>query len=312
MPHTKKVLALALFGALAAGAAEAQTWTQSLQLQRLWRQHPEHRHPIISLRDPNGNLTLVNGQFQSASNYSSQTGTQLATATGGGVGTSGAGAQYGQASAIGNSAERGRGRKPQHDRRRRERRSTTEIRRRLSISTVTEVLGKKGSPSHDTPRTQTSPQATGPYCWPLMALEGCISPSPDSVGRYTAPIGGAPVIANETPYSAALRCMSGIVAQHPVRIAVGQIADYTGKTESDGSGRKITAGRRPDGDDRAVQVRRPHGRAFRHLGRRNGTEIRQQQADRRRPEPAGRRLSARSSPARSPAPTITSSAASPS
>ena len=47
-----------------------------------------------------------------------------------------------------------------------------------------------------------------------MALEGCISPSADSVGRYTSPIGGAPVISNETPYSAALRCMSGIVGQH--------------------------------------------------------------------------------------------------
>ena len=75
-----------------------------------------------------------------------------------------------------------------------------------------------------------------------LALEGCISPHADSVGRYAAPIGGSPVISNETPYSAALRCMSGIVAQHPVRIAVGQIADYTGKTESDGSGRKVTAG----------------------------------------------------------------------
>ncbi len=75
-----------------------------------------------------------------------------------------------------------------------------------------------------------------------VALEGCISPTPDSTGRYTAPIGGAPVIANETPYSAALRCMSGFVAQRPVRIAVGQIADYTGKAESDGSGRKVTAG----------------------------------------------------------------------
>src|ERR1700743_860478 len=75
-----------------------------------------------------------------------------------------------------------------------------------------------------------------------VALEGCISPAADSVGRYTSPIGGAPVITNETPYSAALRCMSGMVAQHPVRIAVGQIADYTGKTESDGSGRKVTAG----------------------------------------------------------------------
>ena len=75
-----------------------------------------------------------------------------------------------------------------------------------------------------------------------IALEGCISPSADSDGRYTAPIGGSPVISNETPYSAALRCMGGIVGQHPVRIAVGQIADYTGKTESDGSGRKVTAG----------------------------------------------------------------------
>jgi curli biogenesis system outer membrane secretion channel CsgG len=75
-----------------------------------------------------------------------------------------------------------------------------------------------------------------------VALEGCISPSADSLGRYTAPIGGAPVISNETPYSAALRCMSGYVRQRPVRIAVGQIADYTGKTEADGSGRKVTAG----------------------------------------------------------------------
>src|ERR1700761_5586650 len=75
-----------------------------------------------------------------------------------------------------------------------------------------------------------------------LALEGCISPHADAVGRYTSPIGGSPVITNETPYSSALRCMSGIVAQHPVRIAVGQISDYTGKTESDGSGRKITAG----------------------------------------------------------------------
>jgi curli production assembly/transport component CsgG/holdfast attachment protein HfaB len=75
-----------------------------------------------------------------------------------------------------------------------------------------------------------------------VALEGCISPTADSLGRYTAPIGGAPVISNETPYSAALRCMSGFVRQRPVRIAVGQIADYTGKTEADGSGRKVTAG----------------------------------------------------------------------
>ncbi|MBS0472392.1 MAG: holdfast anchoring protein HfaB [Proteobacteria bacterium] len=76
-----------------------------------------------------------------------------------------------------------------------------------------------------------------------IALEGCISPTADSVtGRYTAPIGGSPVISNETPYSAALRCMAGYTAQRPIRIAVGQIADYTGKSESDNSGRKITQG----------------------------------------------------------------------
>jgi len=75
-----------------------------------------------------------------------------------------------------------------------------------------------------------------------VALEGCISPSADDTGRYTVPIGGSPVISNETPYSTALRCMAGYTAQRPLRIAVGQIADYTGKIESDNSGRKLTQG----------------------------------------------------------------------
>jgi len=75
-----------------------------------------------------------------------------------------------------------------------------------------------------------------------IALSGCISSEPDETGRYTAPIGGSPVIANETPYSDALRCMVGYTSRRPLRIAVGQIADYTGKSESDNSGRKITAG----------------------------------------------------------------------
>ncbi len=75
-----------------------------------------------------------------------------------------------------------------------------------------------------------------------IALTGCVSPTADSVGRYTAPIGDAPVIANETPYSAALRCFSSYTARRPLRIAVGQIADYTGKMESDNSGKKLTQG----------------------------------------------------------------------
>ncbi|HEY4115297.1 MAG TPA: holdfast anchoring protein HfaB [Rhizomicrobium sp.] len=76
----------------------------------------------------------------------------------------------------------------------------------------------------------------------LVGLSGCISTEPDDTGRYAAPIGGSPVIANETPYSDALRCMGQYTARRPVRVAVGQIADYTGKAESDSSGRKITAG----------------------------------------------------------------------
>src|SRR5664279_3290453 len=75
-----------------------------------------------------------------------------------------------------------------------------------------------------------------------IALEGCISPVADSSGRYTAPIGGSPVISNETPYSAALRCLGRYTAGRPLRVAVGQIADYTGKNESDNSGRKLTQG----------------------------------------------------------------------
>jgi curli production assembly/transport component CsgG/holdfast attachment protein HfaB len=75
-----------------------------------------------------------------------------------------------------------------------------------------------------------------------IALSGCISPQADDTGRYTAPIGTAPVIANETPYSDALRCMTSYTRQHPMRVAVGQIADYTGKTEADNGGRKLTQG----------------------------------------------------------------------
>ena len=61
-----------------------------------------------SLRDQNGNLTVVNGQFTSSS-FSRQTGVQsMGTISSGslsslGTGTSGVGQTYGTASAIGNS-----------------------------------------------------------------------------------------------------------------------------------------------------------------------------------------------------------------
>jgi holdfast attachment protein HfaA len=105
MPHSKKfrilILSGAFAGVLAVGAAHAQTWTSASNYNG-YGASSQNTPSNYSLRDANGNLTLVNGQFQS-SQYSSQTGTQFAGSTSGGVGTSGAGAQYGQASAIGNS-----------------------------------------------------------------------------------------------------------------------------------------------------------------------------------------------------------------
>lgn len=84
----------------------------------------------------------------------------------------------------------------------------------------------------------------------LLALSGCMSIEsvesgryePDRSGRYANPIGGAPAIANETPYSAALRCMAAYTARRPLRIAVGEIADYTGAIDSQSGSRPITQG----------------------------------------------------------------------
>jgi holdfast attachment protein HfaB len=77
-----------------------------------------------------------------------------------------------------------------------------------------------------------------------IGLSGCVTPYADKdTGRYARPIGNAPVISNETPYSKSLMCLAGYNTGRPApRIAVGQIADYTGKEEADGSGRKITQG----------------------------------------------------------------------
>ncbi|MCP5432598.1 MAG: holdfast anchoring protein HfaB [Alphaproteobacteria bacterium] len=76
------------------------------------------------------------------------------------------------------------------------------------------------------------------------SLSGCISPVALSDGKYTQPIGNAPVITNETPYSEPLRCMARYIradGRLAPRIAVGRIADYTGKEEFEG-GRKVTQG----------------------------------------------------------------------
>ena len=77
-----------------------------------------------------------------------------------------------------------------------------------------------------------------------VALAGCISPVAGPGGNYASPIGDAPVTANPTPYSAALVCLSEYAQHYGVRaprIAVGRIADYTGKAEDNG-GREVTQG----------------------------------------------------------------------
>jgi curli production assembly/transport component CsgG/holdfast attachment protein HfaB len=78
-----------------------------------------------------------------------------------------------------------------------------------------------------------------------LMLGGCVATSAGPSGRYARPIGDAPVTSNPTPYSAALVCLSEYARRYGVsapRIAVGRIADYTGKDETDGSGRKLTQG----------------------------------------------------------------------
>jgi curli biogenesis system outer membrane secretion channel CsgG len=78
-----------------------------------------------------------------------------------------------------------------------------------------------------------------------MTVTACVSPVAGPAGRYAAPIGDAPVTPNATPYSEALVCLGQYARANrrvSPRIAVGRISDYTGKEESDGSGRKLTQG----------------------------------------------------------------------
>ena len=71
-----------------------------------------------------------------------------------------------------------------------------------------------------------------------MTLSACVSPAAGPGGHYASPIGDAPVTTNPTPYSEALVCLSEYARARKInspRIAVGRIADYTGKEEADGS-----------------------------------------------------------------------------
>ncbi|HEY3798350.1 MAG TPA: holdfast anchoring protein HfaB [Caulobacteraceae bacterium] len=78
-----------------------------------------------------------------------------------------------------------------------------------------------------------------------MTLAGCAAPVAKPDGLYSQPTGNAPVVSNPTPYTDALVCEAQYARAHGVnapRIAIGRIADYTGKLEADGSGRKVTQG----------------------------------------------------------------------
>ena len=78
-----------------------------------------------------------------------------------------------------------------------------------------------------------------------VMLSGCATPVAGPNGLYAHPIGTAPVTANPTPYSGALVCLGEYARKNGLRaprMTVGRISDYTGKEESDGSGRKLTQG----------------------------------------------------------------------
>ncbi len=94
--RSKKFAALAFFALMASTAAQAQTWTNSAMYNG-YGASSQNAPSSYSMRDANGNLTMVNGQIESAQ-YTSSTGSQYA-----GVGMGGAGMASGQATAIGNS-----------------------------------------------------------------------------------------------------------------------------------------------------------------------------------------------------------------
>jgi holdfast attachment protein HfaA len=97
MTHMQKIVALALLALTASTAAQAQAWNNSAMYNG-YGATTQNQASAYSMRDANGNLTMVNGQVTSAQ-YSANSGGQSAYA--GGVGMGGAQSQE-QATAIGN------------------------------------------------------------------------------------------------------------------------------------------------------------------------------------------------------------------
>jgi holdfast attachment protein HfaA len=96
--RSQTLIALA---ALALTATSSEAWAGDWTNASMYNGYgagTQNQASGYSMRDANGNLTMVNGQVTSAQ-YQQGSGAQYA---GGGVGTSGAGSAYGQATAIGN------------------------------------------------------------------------------------------------------------------------------------------------------------------------------------------------------------------
>ena len=99
MTQSQKIIALIFLALSTATTAQAGDWTNAAMYNGYGATN-QNTASNYSMRDGNGNLTMVNGQVTS-SLYSSNSGAQSAYA--GGVGTQGAQSTYGQATAIGNS-----------------------------------------------------------------------------------------------------------------------------------------------------------------------------------------------------------------
>ena len=87
MPFSKTILVAAIAAVCLSTAAEAGDWTNSANYNG-FGDATQNAPSNFSLRDANGNLTVVNGQFVGSS-YSASTGAQSASAYGSGVGMQG-------------------------------------------------------------------------------------------------------------------------------------------------------------------------------------------------------------------------------
>ena len=94
-------------------------------------------------------------------------------------------------------------------------------------------------PSRDRQRARLAATVVG------LLLAGCASTTADKVtGLYATPIGDAPATSNPTQYSSALVCLASNAAGAgwpPPRVAVGAIADLTGKRDI-ATGAKLSQG----------------------------------------------------------------------